>query len=859
MTLRWRPTGTRRIGCEREIEGDGTLVGPNPAVRLKAASLIRAARERPVAFHLLVMALFGAATVVSLRPLLVNAADGVAIKPAGDQLWQVSLLEGQLRALLNEPGTFFQGYFYYGMGDALYGSDLLLGLLLIFAPLRLALGNADLAFNLTWHGAFWLNAVLMYVAVLALTRNRWAALVAGAVFGFGAIQINYAQSHFQYAGSWWIPLALLFSVRFERTKSWKEFTAAVLCVWLQFVTVAMLAFMAGFVVLTFAVIPGLWWSARNRSWRVPLRMLVATTVVTAAFLPVVLGYLEFSNDWSAEREITEVQGGSLQLRDYLSPSSRLHWYEGMQEKFPVPTGERRAFPGFVPLALGVWGLVWGGRALFSRAPYGWYAIGALSLLVWSVVLSLGPHWKIDETVTDVELPYLFLFENLSMFKAVRVVARFALMGNLALALLSGIAVAKLAVRFRGRPQLASLLGVGIATVVLVESFTVPVNVNPLPDDADLQRLLAGALPGPTLFVPVSGGDEVRRIWFATRAESGPLLNGYSGFIWPQYWYFRDAAAEVTAANVSGLARALAAYGVRNVVLERTREGAEQLAAWETLAGDEAVESTVNAGGWTLLQLAPSTVVAQGPWSQLERTIVLTSAPGDAGLLTWLTLANNRDRPWLPPNGSQVRHALVKWWNGEGRLVLQFDTELMPPPFLAAENSHSVIVHLFTPAEPGRYDLTIEADGETIVDRAVDVGDSPPASFDGTMVGLGAGLTGVLARPFAGRPGQSFRLHVDALNTGSVEWGDKGNIKLGWRWYRVLPNGDEIETPYEGRFPLLGHLTGPIWPGNGYSFRGLVTTPPEPGSFKLRVLMVAEMVGWLDAPPVVIDVVLRRED
>ena len=39
--------------------------------------------------------------------------------------------------------------------------------------------------------------------------------VLSAVFGFGAIQINYAQSHFQYAGSWWIPLALLFSVRFE--------------------------------------------------------------------------------------------------------------------------------------------------------------------------------------------------------------------------------------------------------------------------------------------------------------------------------------------------------------------------------------------------------------------------------------------------------------------------------------------------------------------------------------------------------------------------------------------------------------------------------------------------------------------
>ncbi len=821
---------------------------------------MRAARGRAVAFHLLMMALFGAATVVSLRPLLVNAADGVAIKPAGDQLWQVSLLEGQLRALLKEPSTFFQGYFYYGMGDALYGSDLLLALLLIFAPLRLALGNADLAFNLTWHIAFWLNAVLMYVAVLALTRNRWAALLAGAVFGFGSIQINYAQSHFQYAGSWWIPLALLFSVRFERTKSWKDFTAAVLCVWLQFVTVPMLAYIAGFVVLTFAVIPGLWWSARNRNWRVPLRMLVATTVVTAAFLPVVIGYFEFSGDWNAQRDITEVQSGSLQLQDYLSPSSRLYWYEGMQERFPVPTGERRAFPGLVPLAVGLLGLVLGGMALVRRERFGWYAVGALTLVIGSVALTLGPAWKVNETVTDIELPYLFLFENFSMFRAVRVVARFAVLGNVALALLAGIAVAMVGRRFPCRPRMAGLLGVGLAAAVLVESFTAPLNVNPAPEDVDLERLLASARPGPTLFVPVSGAEEVRRLWFVTKAESGPLVNGYSGFIWPQYWYFRDAAAGVTVANVSGLARGLAAYGVRNVVLERPKLVPEQIAAWETLGADPAVEAVTQEGAWTHMRLAPASGPAEQAWSELEAVMLLKAAPADAGLLTWLTLSNNRAEPWMPRNGSHVRRTLVKWRNGDGSLVLEFETDLLPPPFLVGENSHSLIVHLFTPAETGRYEVTMEADGETIVHQVVDVGDSPPASFDGTVVGLAARLTRMSARSFEGRPGEKFVLQVDALNTGSMAWEGVANIRLGWRWYRVLPDGDEIEMPqYEGRIPLVGHLTGEVWPGNGYSFRGLVTTPPEPGTFKLRVSMVAEMVGWLDAPPVVVEVVLKREE
>ena len=802
--------------------------------------------------------MFGVATVVSLRPLLVNAANGVAIKPAGDQLWQVSVLDGQLRALFSEPGTFFQGYFYHGMGDALYGSDLLLGLLLIFAPLRLVTGNADLAFNLTWHVAFWLNAALMYVAVLVLTRNRWAALVAGAVFAFGAIQINYAQSHFQYAGSWWIPLALLFSVRFARSRSWKDFAAAVLCVWLQFVTVPMLSYMAGFVVIVFAVIPGISWSVRNRNWLAPLQMLVAAAVLTAAFSPVVVGYFEFSDDWNAQREITEVQGGSLQLTDYLSPSSRLRWYESMQALFPVPTGERRVFPGFVPLAMGVLGLVLGGLALARRERLGRYAVGALLLVVGSLMLSLGPHWKADETVTDIELPYLFLFENFSAFRAVRVVARFAVLANVGLALLAGIAVAMAARHFRDRPRMAGLLGIGIAAAVLVESFTLPLNVNPLLEDASLDALLAGAPPGPTLFVPVSGAEEVRRLWFATRAESGPLVNGYSGFIWPQYWYFRDAAAEVTAANVSALARALAAYGVRNVVLERAKLGAEQMAAWESPGDDAVVESVIREGGWTLLTLAPAAAPAEGAWSELETAMLLRAAPSDAGLRTWLTLVNERSTPWMPPAGSHVRRAVVTWRNAEGNSVLEFETELLPPPFLAEESSHSLIVHLFTPAKLGLYQVTIEADGETIVEQAVEVEDPVPGSFGGTVAGLAARLTAVSARSFTGRPGERFQLHVDVLNTGRVAWGGEANIRLGWRWYRVLPNGEEIEVPqYEGRIPLVGHLTGDIWPGNGYSFRGLVTTPAEPGIFKLRVSMVAEAVGWFDAAPVVIDVELKR--
>lgn len=786
-----------------------------------------------------------------------HGADGVAVKPAGDQLWQVSLLEAQMRSLVSDPSTFFQGYFYYGMDNALFGSDLLLGLLLIFFPVQLVAGNADLSFNITWHVAFWLNPALMYFAAYSLTRNHWAALTAGTIFGFGAIQINYAHAHFQYAGAWWIPLTIFFSIRFVRSLSWKEFAGAVLSVWLQFVTVPMLAYMAGFVLFVFAVIPTLWWSLKTRNWRVPMQMLIVSTAITAVFVPVVMGYLEFSNDWNAERDITEVQNGSLQLRDYLSPSSRLHWYEWLQHRFSVPTGERRVFPGFVPLFVGISALILAGKDIARRERTHWHTIGALTLLIGSVILSLGPYWKTNETVTAIELPYLFLFENFPAFKAIRVTARFAVLANVALAILAAVAVQGMIRRLGDRSRIAGLLSLGVTAAVLLESFTYPVNIHKVPQDPELEVLLATTPPGPTIFVPVSGADEIRRLWFATRAGSGPLINGYSGFIWPQYWHFRNATAEVTNSNVSRLARGLSAHGIRNIVLERTRLVSEQLAAWETLDGTPEIDTIIDSGKWTLFQLAPSTLSATSTWTDIETRMILKSAPPDAGLLTWLTLANKRSDPWIPPNGSHVRNALVRWHNSDGDLVLEFETNLLPPPFLIEANSHSLIIHLFTPAEPGQYSVTLEADGSTIVSQNVQVTTSQLASFAGTVEGLEARLNIVSTQTFNGWPGEKFLLHVNALNTGEITWGGEGNIRLGWRWYRVLPNGEEIVTTYEDRLPLLGHLTGPIRPGNGYSFRGLVTTPPEPGVFKLRVSMVAETFGWFDALPAVVDVNLTR--
>ncbi len=865
---RLRSSPQEYAALERNIPtaGGHTLISPPLPTRSRFEALAHSIRQRPWTFHLLVALLFAVATVISLRPLLVNAAGYIPHKPAGDQLWQATVLDAQLHALLTDPGAYLSANFFYGSGNALYGSDLWVGLLAIFAPIRLLTGNPILAFNLTWHLAFALNAFLMYLSVLTITRNRWAALVAGTVFGFGALQINYAEMHFNYAGAWWIPLTLLFSVRFARFRRWPHFAMAILCVWLQFLTVVTLSYIAGFVLLTFAVIPALWWTLRNRDWRLPLQMLAAAAIVTALFFPFVLGYLDFARDWNAQRELSEVQNGSLQLRDYLSPSSRLAWYEPMQNRFPVPTGERRAFPGFVPLAIGLLGGLIGlcglYRVLHRRSPrraFSGYAVAAGVLFLLAVILSLGPNWKWRETVTDFQLPYRFLYDNFPNFRAVRVVARFSLMANFALALLAGVLVAALTARFRETHRLAPALALFISAAVMIESATVPLNVLPVPRDADLTTLLATAPDGPLLFVPVSGGGEVQRIWLTTSAGKGPLINGYSGAIWPQYWYFRDATRDVTRQTAPNLLTALRSYGVRALLVDTSVLPERDLQIWRDLSESVHVESSTQLGPWLLLNLPIEVPKIHQQWSELDIFMPLEAAPAGQSITVPIAFSNPSPSPWLPPSESTVRTLTARWLDADGRLAFQSTAQLLPPPFISAGESHHTLIELQTPAADGLYELHLEVpEGELLV-RNVRVGAITTEAFDGTGEGLRSRLRLISRDTYEGRPTERFTLLVTALNLGPVTWSADANIRLGWRWFRVQEDGAEVEVPgYEGRIVLLSHLIGPVLPGNGYAFSGLLRLPDESGEYVVRVAPLAELIAWFPGEPAIIRVTVLAD-
>ena len=809
-------------------------------------------------WHALAALLYVAAALVFTFPLLTVAGTHIAYKPSGDQLFVLSILEWNRTALLSNPGGFFAGNFYYGSGGALFGSDLLLGFLPIYGPTAWVLENPVLAYSLTHIGAFALNAGAMYVTVWALTRSRSGALLAGAVYAFGPLQLAYA-NHFQFLGAWYLPLVLLFGIRLWRGGGWLDVGLATLMVWTQLATAVHLGVIAAMVYAAFVVPPAAHRVVVRRDVRFGLAAAAAGVAASLPFIPIVHGYLRFAEAWQAQRDITEVHAWSVQLRDYLSPSGRLRWHDVLMSRFPVPTGERRVFPGFVPPLVAAVGAATGLLGLTGkRRELRWVSAVLLALIVVAVVFSLGTHWKRHEVISEHQLPYRLLFEHVPVFRAIRVVARFSLLAHFALAVLAGIGVFAMSRRLPRRWLTAPLVGFLATGLVLLEALPKPLATYPIPTDEPLRAALQQSAPGPTLLVPVSGRQEVQRMWMATRSGLGPIVNGYSGHIWQQTWFFRDETEGLAASELEGLAAGLRAYGIRTIAVDLARTSARDAELWRRFARSSQVAEVVPAESHLVIALTELEGPRVSRWSQLETSILLDAIEPGAGFIGTLVLHNSTAVPWTPPEDSRVRRLEVRWIAAGGGDEWTQETDMLPPPFLRPGQVHAVPIHAFSPSRAGNYVLRVSADGERLVEREVRVRPIELAAVDGSASGMLASLSLRTPASFTASPAELLPLHVDAINIGRASWTDSANIRLGWRWWKVGEDGSEVEQPeYEGRVPLLGHIYSDVPPGRGYAFAGNLRAPDGPGRYVVRVSMLMELVAWFSIDPLEIEIVVRR--
>ena len=383
-----------------------------------------------------VASLFLVLTLVLTYPLLLNMGTRV-LGIEGDNIWWLGILgwysKGYVKgypAILNDTQEFYPHgvNLIYVSGFSL---DALLAIPLIF------LGGVVFAYNVISVLSLSLSGFTAYLMAYDVTRSRFASILGGIVFGFGAFQMVHALGHFSIFGPFWLPLLALFLNRTLRSPSrTRAFLAGVFFVLASATNgyTGVVAVLLVFGLSAICLLQHVQGAPTLRSRPLSSWVRQASPFVLAFLMPLLLvvPILWYASGNQPLWSLSEYEFWGADPIDYVVPSV-IHPVLGnfLLALRPFTWGnfvERSLYLGITPLLLACYVLVRKRDHLSFR--YGLVA-------VFFLVLSLGPILHFAGVDTHLPLPYVIL-TRLPFFSAARVVSRLGVGVLLSISLLSSM-------------------------------------------------------------------------------------------------------------------------------------------------------------------------------------------------------------------------------------------------------------------------------------------------------------------------------------------------------------------------------------------------------------------------------------
>jgi hypothetical protein len=463
---------------------------------------------------------------------------------------------------------------FFPAPDTLAYAESMLPVAVAVWPLRWVFGDV-VGLNLLSLAAETACLWFSYRLALRLTGAWPASLVAALAFSFSSPRLSQLGHTQLTLAGFLIPLLfLLLLVYLERPR----LTVAVGIGVALGVTATSAAYYG---VMMLAAIPVfvigyIIWCRPSEVRRLVLGLGLSAVVAAVIVVPVGLEYIRLHRDPHFETGF--VPRYAVHVDDFLAPPQRgyvlpeLPFFDARAADHSL---ERRLFPGLVAFGFGVAGLVVVVRALRRSRATDLQTIrsGRLTVLlgvtgVVTLILALGDEISIAGHA--IPLPYRVLRDYAPGFSGVRVVSRFVLVTELALAVFAAFGVRALLERL-GR-SLALGVALALSVLVVVETavqvplFRVPEGKVAEAVGEELRQRPDGAvveLPmlGPAEGVPWAYLESPRQ--YVSLIDTNSRVNGYSGFAPEGFDDVADALNTFPSAHALEVADA---HGVRYVVL-----------------------------------------------------------------------------------------------------------------------------------------------------------------------------------------------------------------------------------------------------------------------------------------------------
>ena len=463
------------------------------------------------------VAAFIVLAIVWTRPLVFHLSSRIPHDP-GDPVFNTWLVWWNAHALPFSSRWWNPPVFHPMLG-ALALSEHLAGLGIMTSPIQLAGGNAVLAYNVAFILSFALSGLFMFLLTRALLESSGAdpftagagALCAAIAYGFGPYRAGQL-AHVQVLTSQWMPLALLAMHRYVETSRAR---------WLIVFGFAWIvqALSNGYYLMFFPVLLLLWlvWFT---DWTHPARgiaLAITWAASSAPLVPMLLKYSDIQRTLGVTRTASEMALFSARPASFLQAPEMLAFWRTSAES---ATTEDFLFPGLTIVVLFAAGAIAGGltvrkdRQSTWRSPFIFY-LGA-ALVMWALACGPGGWWR----------PYTLL-TWLPGFEALRVPARFAMLGSLCASVAGGLGFAQVSMRApRARIAIACVAVAGLC----VDGWLRAMPLATPPGRIVLPEVHEAAV----LELPADEGDVDVAAMYRQTQHRLPLVNGYSGHTPPHY-------------------------------------------------------------------------------------------------------------------------------------------------------------------------------------------------------------------------------------------------------------------------------------------------------------------------------------
>lgn len=502
--------------------------------------------------HIIAFLLFSIAAVYITFPLIFHL--GSFTTGFGDELLIAWIQNWVLHAIVTQPFTIFDTNIFFPYRNTLAYSDIFITSSLLAFPVKLFVTEPIVTVNFTLISSIILLGFSMYLLCYYLTKDFFAAILAGILVIFSPAVLSH-YIHLQMLAIFWVPLAMLFFLMFIKNQRSKYLLLSLVCFLLQIYNSFLPAYFLVFFYCLMVFYQ--WFYQKKKTLLLFTKKNVSLVILTFLLtIPIVVPYYQISKEFNYKRDIRDAIHLGLQPEDLFYTSIHSRLYEPLRQ---LPFNQRSQNNEFKPGFLGV---------VFSILVIGviFYVVKNFrhnnnfinqffTISFVGLIISLGPVLHIGrQTIHDpfpIPLPYALFYYLLPGFQGFRNAARWEMLFIIVIAIVVALVLHNVLKKISVKKRVV-LYVILLAGVIL--EFNFPMQFIKISQVKDFPKVYAwlDSTPKETKIIEMPlynwnmfpyGTLELNRMYYST-IHFRDMVNGGSGFTpppWEKLAYQLDAA------------------------------------------------------------------------------------------------------------------------------------------------------------------------------------------------------------------------------------------------------------------------------------------------------------------------------